>query len=84
MNILDAARAARGLHNQLTIFRAAVRAASAAPATPGGEAPAAGPLDLLADLFGRADTRAGDLARIADERGAAGTICERHADATQP
>ncbi|MBJ2155254.1 DUF2514 family protein [Variovorax sp. IB41] len=80
----DAARAAGGLRNQLATFRAAVRAASAAPTAPGGGAPAADPLDLLSDLFGRADTRAGDLARIADERGAAGTVCERHADATTP
>jgi hypothetical protein len=79
-----AGAAALQLQQQLTAYRAAVRAASAAPATTEGRAPAADPLDLLADLFGRADDRAGDLARIADERGAAGTICERHADATKP
>jgi hypothetical protein len=79
----DAARAAGGLRNQLATFRAAVRAASAAPAVAQRGPAAADPLDLLADLFGRADTRAGDLARIADERGTAGTICERHADATE-
>jgi hypothetical protein len=71
------------LQQQLAAYRAAVRAASAAPAAAEGGPPTADPLDLLADLFGRADTRAGDLARIADERGAAGTICERHADATE-
>jgi hypothetical protein len=37
---------------------------------------------LLADLFGRADARAGELARIADERGAAGATCERWTEAT--
>jgi hypothetical protein len=75
--------AALQLQQQLAAYRAAVRAASAAPAAAEGGPPTADPLDLLADLFGRADTRAGDLARIADERGAAGTICERHADATE-
>ncbi|MGJ7555921.1 DUF2514 family protein [Variovorax sp. RB3P1] len=74
--------AARQLQQQLTAYRAAVRAASAAPPAAQGGAPATDPLDLLADLFGRADGRAGDLARIADERGTAGAICERHADAT--
>jgi hypothetical protein len=73
--------AARQLQQQLTTYRAAVRAASAAPIAAEGGASAAVPLDLLSDLFGRADSRAGDLARIADERGTAGTICEQHADA---
>ena len=41
-------------------------------------------LDLLADLFGLADARAGDLARIADELGATGASCERWAEATEP
>ena len=78
-----AADAARGLQNQLAAYRAAVRAASAAPIAAQGGTPAADPLDLLSDLFGRADSRAGDLARIADERGAAGSICEGQADATE-
>jgi phage tail sheath protein FI len=38
-------------------------------------------LDLLADLLGRADERAGELAKIADERGIAGQQCERSYDA---
>ena len=75
--------AERRVRQQLAAFRAAVRAASAAPAVAEGGAPAADPLDLLADLFGRADARAGELASLADQRGAAGTICERHADATE-
>jgi hypothetical protein len=73
--------AERWVRDQLAAFRAAVRAASAAPAAAQGGTPAADPLDLLSDLFGRADSRAGDLARIADERGTAGTICEQRADA---
>ena len=38
-------------------------------------------LDLLADMFGRADARAGELASIADKRGIAGRQCERSYDA---
>ena len=78
----SAGDAERRVRAQLSAFRAAVRAASATPAVVAGGPPAADPLDLLSDLFGRARARAGELARIADERGAAGTICERHADAT--
>ncbi|WP_175764578.1 DUF2514 family protein, partial [Burkholderia ambifaria] len=33
------------------------------------------------ELFGRADERAGELAKIADERGIAGQQCERSYDA---
>ena len=80
----NAVAAARELHSQLAAYRAAIRAATAAPAAAAGGPPASDPLDLLADLFGRADARAGELASIADERGAAGTICERYADATAP
>jgi len=79
-----AADAARGMQNQLAAYRAAIRSASAAPATAGGSPSASDPLDLLADLFGRADARAGELARIADERSAAGATCERWAGATEP
>ncbi|MES2247087.1 MAG: DUF2514 family protein [Pseudomonadota bacterium] len=79
-----AADTERRVRQQLDTFRAAIRAASATPTVATGGPSAADPLDLLADLFGRADTRAGDLARIADERGAAGTTCERHSDATEP
>jgi len=78
-----AVAAARELHGQLAAYRAAARAATAAPAAAAGGPPASDPLDLLADLFGRADARAGELARIADERGAAGRICERWAGATE-
>lgn len=62
------------------------RACRPAPATaataPGGQA-ASNPGDLLADLFARADAAAGELARIADERGAAGAGCERAAGAVR-
>jgi hypothetical protein len=45
-------------------------------------APAPDPFDRFADLFGRADSRGEDLARIGGRRGAGGAVCERHADAT--
>lgn len=69
--------AADGLRKQVAALVADVRRASASA---GG--PAAGDaLDLLADVFGRADERAGELAKIADERGIAGQQCERSYDA---
>ncbi|WP_175710364.1 DUF2514 family protein [Burkholderia ambifaria] len=73
-----AARAAAGsLQQRVDQLVAAARhpaAAAGGPAT--GDA-----LDLLAELFGRADERAGELAKIADERGIAGQQCERSYDA---
>ena len=45
--------------------------------------PAAGPGLVLADLFGRADDRAGELARFADQAHAAGLACERAFDAVR-
>ncbi|MFV0677885.1 DUF2514 family protein [Variovorax sp. tm] len=78
-----AVAAARQLRDDLAAYRTAVRAATAAPAAAAGGSPATDPLDLFADLFGRADARAGELARIADERGSAGTTCQRYADAVE-
>lgn len=78
---VSAAGAERRLRDQLAAFRAAVRAASAAPAAAEGGAPAGDPIGVLADVLGRADRRAGILAAFADDAHAAGTICERHADA---
>lgn len=55
-------------------------AASHSPATTGS--PAAGnALDLLADVLGRADQRAGELAAYADAARIAGQQCERDYDA---
>lgn len=73
--------AERRLRDEVAAYRAAIRAAGQAPPAAEGSPAASDPLDLLADLFGRADARAGELARIADERGAAGTTCERAGDA---
>ncbi|WP_428420020.1 DUF2514 family protein [Methylibium sp.] len=39
------------------------------------------PAGVLAELQRRADEHAGSLAHIADERGAAGTVCEHEYDA---
>ncbi|WP_175920404.1 DUF2514 family protein [Burkholderia pyrrocinia] len=50
--------------------------------TPAAGSPAAGDaLDLLADVLGRADQRAGDLAEYADRARIAGKQCERDYDA---
>lgn len=62
------------------LARTCSAAATAAGAAARGQA-ASNPAAVLADLFSRADARAGELARIADERGAAGAGCERAADA---
>lgn len=80
MALADAAaagRAADGLRRQVAALVADARRAGAAAGSPAtGDA-----LDLLADVFGRADERAGELAKIADERGIAGQQCERSYDA---
>ncbi|KVQ67892.1 hypothetical protein WT22_06265 [Burkholderia territorii] len=69
--------AADGLRKQVAALAAdARRAGAAAGSSATGDA-----LDLLADLFGLADERAGELAKIADERGIAGQQCERSYDA---
>ncbi|WP_175712574.1 DUF2514 family protein [Burkholderia ambifaria] len=69
-----AARAAAGSLQQRV-------AAARHPAASAGSPAAGDALDLLAELFGRADERAGELAKIADERGIAGQQCERSYDA---
>lgn len=73
-----AARAAAGsLQQRVDQLVAAARH----PAATAGSPAAGGALDLLADVLGRADERAGELAKIADERGIAGRQCERDYDA---
>ena len=61
--------------------------AHASPSSPA--AAASGPatsdaIVVLARLLDRADSRASDLARLADERGAAGTACEQSYNALTP
>ncbi|WP_175751962.1 DUF2514 family protein [Burkholderia ambifaria] len=64
--------AADGLRKQVAVLVADVRRAGASAGSPAtGNA-----LDLLADLLGRTDEAAGELARIADDRGIAGQQCE--------
>lgn len=52
------------------------RANTGYPAASAGGPAASDPAVVLADLLSRADARAEDLARLADERGAAGSACE--------
>lgn len=74
----DAARAAAGrLRGDLADYITAHRAAANAPAAAGQCAPDTGALDLLAKLQRRADERAGELARVADDARDRGSVCER-------
>lgn len=89
----DLARAAAGradtaaerLSRQLAALRAADRArqdpavAGRGPGEPGPDA-----IGVLADVLGRADTRAGIVERYADAVRIAGATCERYADGLQP
>lgn len=59
------------------------RACPNPPAATAG-APASDPLMVFADVFGRIEQRSEDLARLAGERGTAGTLCERSYDALTP
>jgi len=65
---------AEALASQCTPYRD--QAAGIAGPTPGGPA-AANPGAVLADLLGRLTQTAGELAAVADARGAAGSACER-------
>ncbi|UQP02222.1 DUF2514 domain-containing protein [Burkholderia multivorans] len=73
-----AARAAAGsLQQRVDQLVAAARHPAAAPGSPAtGDA-----FDLLADVLGRADQRAGELAKYADRARIAGQQCERDYDA---
>ncbi|KVP28876.1 hypothetical protein WJ85_31890 [Burkholderia ubonensis] len=73
----SAASAADGLRRQVAALVAGIRRS----ATSAGGSSAGDALDLLADVLGQADARAGELATIADERGIAGQQCERSYDA---
>ncbi|MBN3744595.1 DUF2514 family protein [Burkholderia sp. Se-20373] len=73
-----AARAAAGsLQQRVDQLVAAARH----PAASAGSPAAGDALDLLADVLGRADQRAGDLAEYADRARIAGQQCERDYDA---
>lgn len=82
----DAADATAGrLRGDLDAHIAAIRrrAAEDPEAARSSEA-AINSLDLLAQLFRRADRRAGELARYADEARIAGLACERAYDSLTP
>jgi hypothetical protein len=77
-----AATAAAGrLSRQLADFTAAHRPRAGDPAAAGAGTPGGTALDLLADLFSRADGEAGILAEALDRSHAAGQLCERSYDA---
>jgi len=61
-----------------------IRRACPNPSAAAAGAPAGDPLMVFADVFGRLEQRSEDLARLAGERGAAGTICQRTYDALTP
>jgi hypothetical protein len=77
----SATAAADRLRKRVDALVAAARQAPSNPAAVASSAPAGDPIGVLADVLRRADERAGQLARIADERGAAGSLCERDYDA---
>ncbi|MEX3556616.1 MAG: DUF2514 family protein [Burkholderia gladioli] len=72
-----AASAADGLRRQVAALVS--RARHSTPAA--GSAPADDPIGVLADVLGRADERAGELAAYADRARIAGQACERSYDA---
>lgn len=81
---VSAAAARDALRVQLAAVVRASRVPGDSAAAPGGSA-ASDPIGVLSDVLGRADDRATDLARLADERGTAGAACERSFDAlTKP
>ena len=83
----DRARAAEHrLRDQLATLVQRYRAdgtPSANPAAAGQQPPAGDAIGVLADVLGRADQRAGELADAADRAHAAGLACERDYDAAR-
>jgi len=77
----DRALAARdGLRKQLDAYVAASHRAAGNPGAATGSPPAGDALDLLSDVLGRADERAGELAAAVDAARVAGQACERAYD----
>lgn len=80
-------RVAVGLRDQLATFVADARSRADVPADSGAAqrgAAADSALDLLAELYRGADSRAGELAQALDVSRAAGLRCERLWDAMTP
>lgn len=77
-------RAATGLLGQLAVFVADAKSRANVPADPdAAQRGAAAPshIDLLAELYGSSDRRAGELSKALDVSRAAGLRCERLYDA---
>lgn len=68
-------------HSLLDAARSAAQRAGACPATEPTGPPAPSPADLLADVLGRVDQVAGELAEAVDQSRIAGLACERSYDA---
>lgn len=80
--IADAA--AGRLSQRIASLVAAAREAASNPAPVVAGAPATDPAGMFADVLGRCVARVQLLARIADERGTAGQLCESSYDALTP
>ena len=78
-----AAAAGQRLRRELADYLTAHRERATAAAAANQCAPDGPALDLLAELFRRADQRAGELAAVADNARARGAACERAHDAAR-
>lgn len=76
--------AAERLRSRIAALVAAARQAARNPAPAGASTPAGDPIGVLADVLSRSDARSGLLARVADERGIAGTACVAAYEALTP
>jgi hypothetical protein len=76
--------AAGRLQQRVAAYVAAARAAAEGAAPEQGGPPATDTAGVLADLLGRCVARVQQLATVADERGAAGSLCEGEHDAVAP
>lgn len=76
--------AADSLRERAAQLAAAARCPVQDPAAATSGPPANAPADLLADLLGRSDEIAGELARYADQARLAGQLCERSYQALMP
>lgn len=77
----DTARSERdGLRADIAAFAARAKRAAQNPAAGSGSPPAAAALDLLSDLFSRADDLSGQFAEALDRSWIAGRACERQYD----
>lgn len=82
---LDGARTLAAVANQrlrdaAQDLASVARSRCAASTTPGYSTPGDDPIGVLADVLGRAEQRAGELAAVADERRIRGLTCEAEYD----